>query len=232
MKPGPKVFTSLLYAFVITGLSFVISDKVDLLVLATPPLVYSIMRSKTKIIWLLLAYLVALVGVFVNALFFANTGEVVIDLGLLVIRERAIEGFTTVSLRLLSIMAAGSTIVLCYDMVEIYHGLTREIAMPTPISYPLAYSLRILPVVKRDLEEILFIRRMRKLSSFILNPLAAGSIIMTLLALNIERARWSGISAELRGLRKVKPRFKYEPGAWDMFFISLLAVQIIAVILY
>lgn len=231
MIPKPRFLTAFLYALIVTGLSFVISDKGDLVALAIPPLVYSTLRSRLRIIWLLLAFTIGLIGVFINALFFANTGNIVIDTGFLVIRERAIEGFTIVSLRLLAIMSAGSLIVLCYDMVEVYGGLAREMALPSMISYPLAYSLRILPVVKRDLAEILFIRKSRRLGVFMLNPFTAGSVIMTLLSLNIERARWSGISAELRGLRWIKPRFTYRPGMVDMVFYALLIAQILYVIM-
>ncbi|MEM4717717.1 MAG: energy-coupling factor transporter transmembrane component T [Desulfurococcaceae archaeon] len=229
-KPG--VLTLLSYAIIISGIAFITSDKVDLVILFLPPLLYTLLAARGKIFWLLIAYLVGSIGVFINSIAFANSGDVLIDLGLLIIRTNAINAFITVSLRLMSIMAAGALFVLLYTPVEIFRGLIREAGFPPTISLPLAYSLRILPVVKRDLNEVIFHRKQRRYRTIIFNPFVLASVVTSLLAVNYERAKWSGINAEIRGVRKIKTSFNYRPKLVDISIKMLLVVQILLIILH
>jgi hypothetical protein len=63
-----------------------------------------------------------------------------------------------------------------------------------------------------------------------LNPFHFSSVVGALIAINYERAKWSGISAEMRGLRKIKPTRNYRVGLFDLFMLIILVSQIILII--
>lgn len=226
----PKVATLLVYAVALSGLAFVLSNLLDLLILAIPPLFLSIVLIRGRLKWLMLAYLIGLIGIFVNALFFSNTGPIVVSVGLLEIREKALESFTIVSLRLLAIASSGALFALLYSPVEIYRGLLYEIGAPVTITLPVAFSLRLIPVIRRDFDEVIFQRKQRKHRTILLNPFHFSSVVGALIAINYERAKWSGISAEMRGLRKIKPTRNYRVGLFDLFMLIILVSQIILII--
>jgi len=226
----PRVPTLLVYAVALSGLAFVLRDLMDLLILAIPPLILSIVLIRGRLKWLMLAYSIGLMGVFVNALFFSNTGPTVVSIGLLEIREKALESFTIVSLRLLAIATSGALFALLYSPVEIYRGLLYEIGAPVTIALPIAFALRLMPVIRRDFEEVIFQRKQRKYRTILLNPVHFSSVVGALFTINYERAKWSGISAEIRGLRRIKPTRNYRVGLTDVFMLMILLSQIVLII--
>ncbi|MEM0001809.1 MAG: energy-coupling factor transporter transmembrane component T [Desulfurococcaceae archaeon] len=228
----PRIPTLLIYAIAISSSAFVLHDIYDLIILAIPPLVLSVLFTRSKIKWLMMAYVIGLIGVFVNALAFANSGEILLSIGSLEIRKNAVSAFTVVSLRLLSIATSGALFALSYSSVEIYRGLIHEVGAPTTLTLPLAYSLRLLPVIRKDLSEVLFQRRQRKYKTVFLNPIHFSSVVMALLAISFERAKWSGINAEIRGLRKIKPRRQYKLGYIDIGFYIALSIQLLMIMLF
>lgn len=228
----PVIFTLLFYAIVSSGLAFILHDLYDLLYLAIPPFIMSILILRGKLKWIMLAYALGLTGVFVNAVIFANTGEAVLSIGSLIIRENAVNAFIAVSMKLLAIATSGALFALLYSPVEIYRGLAHEVGIPTSITLPLAYSLRLLPVIKRDLSEVVFQRKQRGYRTVFLNPLHLSGVLTTLMAINFERAKWSGVNAEIRGLRRIKPRWHYRLGYTDILIYVVLSFQISMIVLF
>lgn len=224
-----KTTTIFTYSIIITGLAFVLDNAFDLLVLTLPPIILSFKKAGTKIAWLMLGYMFGLIGVLVNSLFFANTGEPVIMIFFIEVKEGAILAFTTLSLRLLAIASAGALFVFSRTSTEIYRDILHEMGLPTIIALPIAYSLRLLPVVKKNFLEVVFQRKQRGYRTILLYPVHLSSVLRSLLAINYERAVWSGISAELRGLGRLKPRFRYKPGPLDILMFSSLILQVLII---
>lgn len=227
MKTPFSTFALLTYALVLTGLAFISKNLTVLIALLAPPLTLMLISGSRRLLWVLLLFLIGEIGVFLNALFFSNTGSVVLDLGFVSIREGAVNGFIVVTLRMLLITSAGNLLVFSKSPVDIFREIVFELGLSPYLSIPLAYSLRILPVVGRDLKEAVFIRRQKKEGVNPLNPLNFYSITLTLMAVNYERAVWSGISAELRGLKYFKPRFNYRVNKWDLLLFTLLTTQLL-----
>lgn len=230
MRFKPKVLTVMIYSFTLTGAAFMVDTIPGLLALALPPLVLATLLGRGKMLWLVLAYLIGCVGVFINSLMFANTGQEVVSTGLLTIRSNAVYAFAVVSLKLLAISCAGGVFIFSFSSTEIYRGLLYEVGLPILVTLPLAYSLRMLPIIRRDLAEVIFQRRQKGYRTILLYPPHVASVVATLLSINYERARWSGISAELRGFRRVKPRRSYRVAAIDLLFYMLLAAQLLLIL--
>lgn len=230
MRLKPRVLTTLAYSLTLTGLAFAVNTIPALLILAVPPLVLMIIVGRRGTYWLVIAYLVGCVGVLINALMFANTGEEVLSIGFLTIRSGAVQAFAVVSLKLLVIAGAGGALIYSYSPTEIYRGLLYEAGLPIVITLPLAYSLRMLPVVRRDLAEVMFQRRQKGYRTILLYPPHLASVLAVLLSINYERARWSGVNAELRGFRRIRPRRVYRISEADLLLYILLAVQLLLII--
>lgn len=224
-----KTTTIFIYSLSVTISAFILNNTVDLLILAIPPLIIATWRAGLRIKWIIAAYSASLIGVFVNSILVVNVGESIVDLGFIVVKKGAIDAFTLVSIKLFTIASAGAFFIFHRDVLEIYRSFLYEMGLPTVISLPIAYSLRILPVARRDLEEILFQRKQRGRRTIWIHPLHLSSIARSLLVVNIERAIWSGISAETRGLSRLRPRFNYKPGLGDVFLYALTSTQYLLV---
>ncbi|MEM0060261.1 MAG: energy-coupling factor transporter transmembrane protein EcfT, partial [Desulfurococcaceae archaeon] len=66
--------------------------------------------------------------------------------------------------------------------------------------------------------------------TILLNPVHFSSVVGALITINYERAKWSGISAEIRGLRKIKPTRNFRAGLSDIFMLMILLSQIVLII--
>lgn len=227
----PHVFSTFIYAVVATSLAFIVRDTAWLALVALTSLLLSMLYGGRKVLYMLLLVAVGLIGVFINAVFFANTGEVVVNLGFIVIRSRALLEFTVVSLRLLLVAGAGGVFALTHSSSEIARGLSRELGLPYTVTLAVAFALRSIPLIKRDLDEVMFMRKQRGYRGVPLTPSTVSSILTPLLSIGYSRALWAGISAELRGLRAAKPTRKLVFNAVDVLLVVLSALYVASYLL-
>ncbi|MEM0378238.1 MAG: energy-coupling factor transporter transmembrane component T [Thermosphaera sp.] len=227
----PSVSTAFTYSLVLTSLALILKDPTKLAIIGLVNLVSSMILGWRKVWWLYVLIGIASLGIFINALFFANTGGIVYEIGFLAVREGAIEGFTTVTLRVLLIAGAGAFFVALFEPVEIVKGLSKELRLPVSISLSLSYALRMLPLLKRDLDEIMFSRLQRGYRRRPLTPMELSSTLTSLLISGFEKALWSGISLELRGFRFYRPRHGVNLSKYDGLIIGMLVIQILYVLL-
>ncbi|MCY0868205.1 MAG: energy-coupling factor transporter transmembrane component T [Desulfurococcus sp.] len=229
----PHVYSSFIYAIVMTLLAFIVRDTLWLTVASLVSIAISFTYGGRRVVYLLTLVAIGLFGVFVNALVFANTGPAVAEIGFLTIRRHALEEFTIVSLRLLLIAGAGGVFALTHSSSEIARGLTKELGLPYSIALAVSYALRSIPLIKRDLEEVLFMRKQRGYSRIPLKPSDLASILTPLLSVNYNRAVWSGISAEIRGLRLVRTRVVIKVNLMDLLLLALItALLVLLVVLH
>ena len=172
----------------------------------------------------------ALIGSFVNMVVLYNVGSPVFSLGPLTVREEAWRRTLGLSFRILTLAGAGLLFASAINPRDAVKTLESELGMPRGFAFALAFALRLLPLIYRDLQEVLAVRRMRGYRRVPISPGDYRSIIMPLLSISVERGLWVGIAAELRGLsirpkRRFKPRFK----RMDLALLVLALVQTLAV---
>jgi len=225
----PSVSVVFIYALVLTSIALLLKEPHKLLPLAVSNVFLSLVAGWRRVWWLYFLILVASIGVFTNALFFANTGSVVLETSFLVVRENALKGFVTVTLRIMLIAGVGAFFVALFEPLEIIKGFTRELHMPASISLSLSYALRLLPLLREDLEEIMFFRKQRGYRKRPLTPGELSSTLSGLLITGFERALWSGVSLELRGFRNYRPSHGISLNIFDALIFLALIVQLIYV---
>ncbi len=173
----------------------------------------------------------ALIGSFINMVVLYNVGNPVFSLGPLVVREEAWRRTLGLSFRIITLAGAGLLFASTINPRDAVKTLESELGMPRGFAFALAFALRLLPLIYRDLLEVLAVRRMRGYRRVPISPGDYKSIIMPILSISIERGLWVGIAAELRGLsirpkRRFKPRFK----RMDALLVVLAVIQTLAVI--
>ncbi len=223
----PSVAVVFIYALILTTLALLLKEPHRILPLVVFNASMSLIVGWRKVWWLYFLILVASIGIFTNALFFANTGGTVLDTGFFVVRENALKGFVTVTLRVMLIAGVGAFFVALFEPLEIIKGFTRELRMPASISLSLSYALRLLPLLRKDLEEIMFSRKQRGYRKRPLTPGELSSTLTGLLIAGFERALWSGVSLELRGFRDYKPARGISLNLYDVLIIAALIAQLI-----
>ncbi|AFL66097.1 energy-coupling factor transporter transmembrane component T [Desulfurococcus amylolyticus] len=223
----PHVYSTFIYATIITLMAFIIRNPKWLIMTSVISIVICLIYGGRRILYLILLVSIGFIGVFVNALFFANTGEVVVETGPIIIRKHALEEFLVVALRLLLIASGGGVLALTHSSSEIARGLARELGLPYYIALPIFYALRSLPLIKQDLDEILFMRKQRGYGRIPISPGSISSIITPLLSISYQRALWGGISAELKGLRGSTIYRRIEVNILDILLLILLMIYIV-----
>lgn len=225
MKFNPSIL--FLYCLTLTIMAFLVKSIEALALLVsinlTAGLIIGIRRFKS----LVAAFILSLVGVLVNALIFAR-GEPLYYLGPIVVRTGAIYGFIEVSLKLGLLLSATLLFTSLTNPRDLLRSLESELGFPKHISFMVSLSLRLLRVFEKDLAEIQLIRKSR---GFRATPITLSdweSLISPLLNLGLERGRWIGIAAELRGfsLRKIK-KTCLKLGLNDYFLLFLLLIEIV-----
>ncbi len=223
----PAVFV---YAIWITVLGVATGDPGKLAVTALltglPGLLLGYRRFKLLVILIVFS----LVGTFINMLLLYNTGDVVASIGPIVVREEAWRRTLSLDLRIVTLAGAGLLVSANISPRDAVRSLESELGLPRGLAFSLAFALRMLPLVYKDLQEVLGVRRMRGYRRIPLTPGDYRSLLMPLLSISIERGLWVGIAAELRGLsirprRRVRPRFK----PMDLLLIALGVVQSLVV---
>ena len=228
MRPS----TVFIYGLGITLLAFLSRDFTSLLILSVingSIGLYLGLRRGLK--FFILLFFIGLIGVFINALLFANYGEPIIIFDGFVLREMFISSFILVALRLFSILGAALIFTSLVNTREFIRSLEAELYLPKDIAFATSIGIRMLNILSRDSEEIRHIRVMRGKSRYPLTPSSFLSYLRPLLSLSIERARWIGIAAEMRGFgRRKRSVRKGRFDILDMLLIVLFLIQIIIIV--
>lgn len=227
-----KPLTLFIYGLVITILAFIARSTHQLLILSLVNAPVGVLLGLRRLRVLVILFLLGLVGLFVNALVFANNGVPVLDLQVITVREGALTSFLNVTLRLLTILGAALIFITQSNVRDFIKSLEEELGLPKDLAYTLAVGLRMLSILERDAKEIQLVRVERGYRKFPLTPSEVSSFLRPLLSLGLERAIWIGIATELRGfaLRSLKRR-GFRIGASDILTYSLLIIQCFAVII-
>ena len=223
----PSTSILFLYALTISLLAYAYHEIPDLLVIGVVNGVLGIIYGyRYKLLWLLL--LLALWGTFINAYAISNVGNIVLDLGIVVIREGALNATIAIFFRLLSIVGATLFFIGNSTPYDIVKSLVSELHIPKGTAFSLSYALRLVPLMKRDYEEIMIARLERGYRRIPYLPSDLKSFLLPLLSIAYERAVWAGISVELRGFRLRKPKYKgIKIGLPETLVLLLLAFQIV-----
>ncbi len=225
--------TLFIYGLTITILAFVARTREQLLILALINSPVGIaLGLRRRLTFLIVLFLAGLGGLFVNALMFANSGEPVIDLHLLVVREGALTSFLNVSLRLLIILGAALLFITQVNVRDLIKSLEGELGLPKDVAYALAVGLRMLSILERDAREIQLVRTMRGFRRYPVTFTDVGSFLRPLLSLGLERAVWVGIATELRGfaLRRSR-RVGFRVSTHDILLYLTLITQCLVLLL-
>ena len=220
--------TLLIYALIISTLAFVLRDPVKMLVLIIINFVSGTILGFTSYRLIIILFLLGFIGLFLNSLLISNTGETLLTIGPLTIRENALKASMNIFMRL-GIIAGGTMIFISLtDPRRVIRDLERDLRLPSGIVFSIFYALRLYPLMIRDYEEIQIARLQRFKRRTILVPQDILNILQPLLSIGLERAVWAGISAELRGLSLRKPgREKRSLSKKDFLIISLALIQIL-----
>ncbi len=219
------------YALIITLLVFVADNESALLTLTIINGIPGLIMGARKYPILTLLIIIGIWGTFLNALLITNTGDIVFELGPLAIREGAVHSTYMISLRFITLGGVSLIYVSSITPRDALRSLEEELRLPQGIAFSVAFALRLLKLGEHDIKEIMAMRKQRGARRIPLTPSDFESILMPLLSLMVERAKWVGIAAELRGfsLRKKKP-FKFVPTWGLVVLILLLAVQFFEVL--
>ncbi len=230
---GPPVSVSalLLYSMWVTVLAVATSDpwKLGFLALVTglPGLVLGYRRYGILVLLLGLS----LLGTFMNMVLLYNVGDPVFSIGPLVVREEAWRRTVSLDLRIISLAGAGLLFASTVNPRDAVRSLEVELGMPRGLAFALAFALRLLPLVYRDLQEVMAARRMRGYKRVPITPGDYRSLFMPLLSVTVERGIWVGVAAELRGFslrprRRVRPRLRR--GDAMLLFLAVLQGVVVA----
>lgn len=220
--------TLFIYALSITILAFTHTGvSLYLIALLNAILGFTFSVKKPYLLKLFSIFILLTVwSVFFSSLISANYGEIVLTIGSLGIRSGVINAVINVTARLAAIMGSTLLFLSLTDPYIVIKCLENDLKLPKTIVFPLAYGLRLLPLMKRDLDEINLCRIQRGYGRYPLSPQSLSSILKPLIAISLERAVWTGISIELRGFRYRKPwRFQFKLKFLDYTLYSLLVIQ-------
>jgi len=220
------------YGLALTILAFILGSLKPLAILASVNLAVGLALGFKRYKSLIAAFLLSLAGVAVNALIFAG-GEPIYYVGPVAIRSGTVRGFIEVSLKLALMFSATLIFSSLTNPRELLKSLESELGLPKQVSFTVSLSLRLLRIFESDISEIQAIRRSRGLRVAPLTPSDWDSFLSPLLSLGLERGRWIGIAAELRGfsLRKTK-KTCLKPSFLDFLLLILLLVEVLISLIF
>lgn len=166
-------------------------------------------------------------GVFLSSLITANIGEPLVELGFLVIRGGVFKALINIGARLTSIMGSTLVFLSLTNPYSTLRSLENDLKLPKFIVFPVAYALRLLPLIKKDYEEVMLCKKQRGFGKTPLTPVEVLTTLRPLLSLSYERALWTGVAAELRGLGLRRPwreRCGLKTGDFVVYFILFLQI--------
>ena len=237
VKPSPPAL--LAYGLTVTVLAFYADDpRTQAIIVAltgVPGLVAGFIRYRLLVV--LIPFAVA--GAFLNAMLLyylgvvEEPGEVIASIGPLKVPEYAVRVTATIGARIVSFAGAGLLIASFISPRDAVKSLSDEMSMPKGLSFSLAFALRLLPLLRSDMEDILLVRKLRGHRRVPLTPGDYRSIVTPLLAVSLERALWVAVASELRGFSLRKGRgFRPRLSLLDIPLALALALQLLAATLW
>ncbi|MEM4519890.1 MAG: energy-coupling factor transporter transmembrane component T [Sulfolobales archaeon] len=227
-----RPLTLFIYGLTVTVLAFIARSTQQLVLLSLINAPIGILLGFRRFKALIILFLIGLIGLFINALMFANNGAAVLNLYIITVREGALISFLNVTLRLLIILNATLIFITRINVRDFIKSLEEELGLPKDIAYALAVGLRMLSILERDAKEIQLIRVERGYRRFPLTPTDVSSFLRPLLSLGLERAVWIGIATELRGFAiRSSKRSGFKVGISDMLIYSFLVLQCVLVLM-
>lgn len=229
-KANPSVL--FLYGLFLTILAFALRKIEPLTFSALLNVAMGLILGFKRFRFLITVFLLSLIGVAVNAIIFAG-GEPIYQFGPLIIRSKAITGFIEVSLRLALMLSATLIFSSLTNPRDLLRSLESELGLPKQVSFTVSLSLRLLRIFEADIREVQAVRKSRGLRTIPLTPSDWGSFLSPLLSIGLERGRWIGIAAELRGfsLRKSK-KTCLKLSLIDCLIFTLMFIQIIVFLMF
>jgi energy-coupling factor transport system permease protein len=227
----PVTSVLFIYALIISLLAYLYHELYDLLIIGVVNGILGIIYGyRYKLLWILL--LLGLWGTFTNAYFISNTGPTVWVYGPIIIHWGAVEASIAITMRLLAIVGATLFFIGNTQPHIIVRDLTEELRLPKGIALALAYALRLIPLIRRDYEEVMISRIERGYRRIPYLPSDLKTLLTPLLNIAYERAIWTGIALELRGyrLRRIKYR-RIRIGLPEILVFILLIIQVVAAIM-
>lgn len=231
LEPTPAQL--FIYGIIVTLLVFVADSKDALLAMALINGVPGFLLGARRYPFLTLLVVIGIWGTFLNALLLVNTGEPVFSIGPLVVREGAVNATMIIGLRFITLGGVSLLYVSQIKPRESLKSLEAELGLPKGIAFSIAFALRLLKLGEQDIREILQMRRQRGARRIPVTPSDYESLMMPLLSLMLERARWVGIAAELRGfaLRENAKR-TFVPTLGLTVLVLMLCIQAYLIVLY
>ncbi len=229
MKIRPS--TLLVYAVILAVVAFMARTELSLVVPAIPNFVAGIYFTLRRRLYIVIAaFVLAVWALFLNALFFVNYGEPILVLGPLVIRENAVKATMIVAFRLMTLVGPAMIFVSNVEPRELIRSLERDLGLPKGLAFSLSLAVRLIPLMNRDYNEIMNIRKERGFRRIPITPSDIKTLLVPLVAVGIDRAYWIGIAAELRGFSLRKRVFKPSFKLIDYIIIALAIVQLVIVV--
>lgn len=230
MRTRPTPAQLFVYGLVVTLLVFLARCRSALILLALVNGVPGFARGARRYPLLVALFILGVAGTFVNSLILANTGRPIVQIGPLTVRQGAVDATINIALRFTALAGVSLVYVTMISPREAVRSLEEELGLPKGIAFSIAFSLRLLGLAQHDLAEIMAMRRQRGAPRIPIRPRDVETVLLPVMSVMLERARWVGIAAELRGfsLRPPRPR-RLVPTLGLVVLAALAAVQILAV---
>ncbi len=217
-----------IYGLVLTLVLFIDRDALSLALIGGPNALMGFALGWRKYKVLIALFLIGFVGLAINALLLTNVGPAMLVVGPLIIRVGAVNTFVTIGLRITGIAGVAFLFVSLVDPALTVRSLERELRLPRGVCFALAYALRLIDLMSKDLREVQGVRVLRGYRSAPITPSDIKSVLMPLLSVGYERALWVGIAAELRGFRLRKVSKEPLRIRWkEAIVLTLLILQIL-----
>lgn len=217
-----------IYGLVLTLVLFIDRDALSLALIGVPNAIVGFTLGWRKYKVLIALFLVGFVGLAINALLLTNVGPAVLVVGPLIVRAGAVNTFVTIGLRITGIAGVAFLFVSLVDPALTVRSLERELRLPKGVCFALAYALRLIDLMSKDLREVQGVRVLRGYRSVPITPSDIKSVLTPLLSVGYERALWVGIAAELRGFRLRKVGKEPLRIGWrEAIVLTLLALQVL-----
>ncbi|MGC9115378.1 MAG: energy-coupling factor transporter transmembrane component T [Fervidicoccaceae archaeon] len=227
-RKSPKPSVLFLYSMAVSAMAFIFSSPAAL---AVPAILNSILgfplgrRSlPMKLVFIILIF--NMWGALLNGIYFHNEGFVVLSIGGFAVRSGAFASFITLNLRFFLIIGATLLMLgLSGGSRELVRSLERDLGMPPWIAFSISHAFRLFPLLSRDYGELIVARKEREVGTNIFNPIVLKEVLFSMLSVSYERAVWSGISAELRGVKIRKRSMRGKIELQDLAVLALAAAE-------
>ncbi len=233
-KLGFKPSSLFIYSLTMASLAF-IGRSVEFLLI--PAVVNGVLgfslgfrRISPKLLTALM--IVNVWGALINAIYFSNIGNTILDLGFMKINSGVIKAFLMVSLRFFLVVGSTLMMLSLSNARDLIKSLESDLRIPSSVAFSIAYAFRLFPLMARDFREVSIAREERGLKTYTLNPKHLKTLLTPLLSVGYERALWAGISSEVRGLRsRRRVRSNRGYGVGDLLIFLAIIAQIIVAFL-